>query len=185
MTNPGEFGDFEESFKTAPKAEAGGGGGDLIPESTYKVVLSQQDIRGDGKLVDHDIIKSKTETKGFKIFLEILDPEFVKADKENVKTRGQVVEHVFWVTQKNLPYLKRDIASILGRELKSLNELTTTTWAGLTCEVGIKHEVYQGFKNARVSFINPWSPKKGADKDKEKKPEGTPPPKQPAAVPDF
>jgi len=183
MTNPSEFGDFEESFKTAPKAEAGGGGADLIPEGVYKVVLSQQDVRGDGKLVDHEIIKSKAESKGLKLFLEILDPETMKAGTETVKTRGQVVEHVFWITQKNMPYLKRDIATLLGRDLKSLNELLTTTWAGLTCEVGIKHEVYQGFKNSRVSFFNAWSPKKSADK--EKKPEGTPPPKQPAPVPDF
>ncbi len=74
MTNPqSEFGDFEESFQKTTPAEAGGGGGDLIPESVYKVVCSSQDIRGDGKLVDHEIIKSKAESKGLKLFFEILE----------------------------------------------------------------------------------------------------------------
>jgi hypothetical protein len=182
MTQPNEFGDFEDSFKNTPKAEAGGGGGDLIPEGVYKVVCSQQDVRGDGKLVDHEVIKSKAESKGLKLFLEILDPESVKVGKEDIKTRGQVIEHVFWVTQKNLPYLKRDAATILGRDLKSLSELTATTWAGLTCEVGVKHEVYQGFKNSRVSFFNAWSPKKGEAKKAEAPAAGV---QQPAAVPDF
>lgn len=193
MTNQSEFGDFEESFQKTTKAEAGGGGGDLIPESVYKVVCSQQDIRGDGKLVDHEVIKSKAESKGLKLFFEILDPENVKVGAETVKTRGQIQEHVFWVTQKNLPYLKRDIATLIGRELKTLAELQSLTYAGLTAEIGIKHEVYQGFKNSRVSFINAWSPKKAAagtpDAKKAtepaKQPATPPAPAQPAPVPDF
>lgn len=191
MTNPqSEFGDFEESFQKTTKAEAGGGGGDLIPESVYKVVCSSQDIRGDGKLVDHEVIKSKQESKGLKLFFEILDPENVKVGAETIKTRGQIQEHVFWVTQKNLPYLKRDIATLIGRDLKSLAELQSLTWAGLTAEIGIKHETYQGFKNSRVSFINAWSPKKAADGDAKKsepakQPAQQAPPAQPAAVPEF
>src|SRR3972149_10270422 len=118
MTQPNEFGDFEDDFKTAKKAEAGGGGGDLIPEGVYKVVLSQQDVRGDGVLVDHEVIKSKAESKGLKLFLEILDPGEVKVGTEAIKTKGQIIEHVFWVTKKNIPYMKRDIATILGRDLK-------------------------------------------------------------------
>lgn len=183
MTNqPGEFSDFEDEFNKAPKAEAGGGGGDLIPEGPYKVVCSQQDVRGDGKLVDFELIKSKTETKGLKLFFEILEPAEVKVGTEMIKTKGQVVEHVFWVTGKNLKFIKRDVATIIGRDLKSINELTSLTWAGLTCEVGIKHEVYQGFKNSRVSFFNAWNPKKAAEK---KVADPAKPAQQPAAVPDF
>ena len=194
MTNQSEFGDFEESFQKTQKAEAGGGGGDLIPESVYRVVCSRQDVRGDGVLVDHEVIKSKADSKGVKIFLEILDPETVKVGTENIKTRGQIQEHVFWVTQKNLPYLKRDVATLLGRDLKTLGELTSMQWAGLTAEVGIKHETYNGFKNSRVSFFNQWSPKKGGDGKKQegtKQPPQPPaqqaaqPPKEPAATPDF
>lgn len=194
MTNQSEFGDFEESFQKTPKAEAGGGGGDLIPESVYQVVCSRQDVRGDGVLVDHEIIKSKAESKGVKIFLEILSPESVKVGTEMVKTKGQIQEHVFWVTQKNLPYLKRDVATLLGRDLKNLTELTTMQWAGLTAEVGIKHETYNGFKNSRVGFFNQWNPKKGGEGGKKDGKQPPPPPaqpaqppapQQPAAVPDF
>jgi hypothetical protein len=175
MANPNEFGDFDDDFKTAKKAEAGGGGGELIPEGLYKVVISQQDIKGDGVLVDHEVIKSKAESKGLKLFLEILDPAEVKVGTETIKTRGQLVEHVFWVTKKNIPFLKRDVATILGRDLKSLGELTSTIWAGNTCEVGVKHEVYQGFKNSRVSFFNAWKPGKDDKKSA--------PAKQTAAAP--
>jgi hypothetical protein len=194
MTNPqSEFGDFEESFAKTTKAEAGGGGGDLIPESVYQVVCSRQDVRGDGVLVDHEVIKSKADSKGVKIFLEILSPESVKVGTEMVKTKGQIQEHVFWVTQKNLPYLKRDVATLLGRDLKSLAELTSMQWGGLTAEIGIKHETYNGFKNSRVSFFNSWNPKKAADggkKTENKQQQAAPPqqpaqPAQPAATPDF
>jgi len=193
MTNQSEFGDFEESFSKTQKAEAGGGGGDLIPESVYRGVLSRQDVRGDGVLVDHEVIKSKADSKGVKVFLEIIDPAEVKVGAEMVKTKGQIQEHVFWVTQKNLPYLKRDVATIIGRDLKSLSELTTLQWAGLTVEFGIKHETYNGFKNSRVSFFNAWNPKKAAGdgkKQENKQQQAAPPqqpaqPAQPAATPDF
>ncbi len=169
MTHPGDtspFGDFEGDFKVAPKAEAGASS-DLIPEGVYKVACSAQDLTGDGKVVDHEIFTANSGTKGFKLFFEILEPETVEGPKssEPVKVRGEIQEHVFWVTKKNLAFIKRDISTILGRDLKSLNELSTTAWAGLTCEVGIRHEVYRGFKQARVSFINAWKPE--AEKAKE------------------
>lgn len=161
MTHPhNEFADFESSFQTANKAEAGGGG-DQLPEGVYKFVCSSQDVRGDGVQVDHEVITSKAGSKGLKLFLEVLDPESVKVGTEAVRTRGQVIEHVFWVTQKNLPYLKRDASTILGRDVKSLAELQSPIWAGKTVEGGVKHEVYNGFKNARISFFNAWAPKKG------------------------
>lgn len=184
MTQPhSEFGDFEEKFDTTKKAEAGGGGGDLVPEGVYKFVCSHQDVRGDGNAVDFEVIRSKAETKGVKLFCEILDPETMKVGSEVIRTRGMVIEHVFWVTEKNLSYIKRDAATILGRDLKRLSELASPIWAGKTFEAGVKHEVYQGFKNARISFFNPWSPKKteGAKTQETKKQEG---PKQPEAV-DF
>lgn len=169
MTHPGtsgdnEFGDLDDQFKNIPKAEAGIDPGDLLPESVYKVVCSAQDLTGDGKPVDHEVFTANTGTKGFKLFFEILEPETVKPKgaTEAKKTKGEIQEHVFWLTQKNLPFVKRDIAAILGRDLQSLTELKKITWAGLTCEIGTKHEVSRGFKNSRVSFINAWKP--GADK---------------------
>jgi len=177
----GEFGDFEQDFAKVDKAAAGGGS-DLTPEGVYKVVCSHQDVKGDGKLVDHEVIQSKQMSKGLKIFLEVLEPAVMKVGKEEVKTKGRVIEHVFWVTQKNLAYIKRDAATILGRDLKTINELTTTPWVGSTCEIGIKHEMYNGFKNEKVSFFNAWKPQKEQAKKEETKATA---PTGAATTPDF
>ncbi len=195
MTHPeGEFGDFESDFQTTEKAQAGASIG-IVPEGTYKVACCQQDLTGAGVLVDHEIFEAKSKTKGFKLFLEILEPVEMldPAISEKVKTQGEVIEQVFWVTQKNLGYLKRDIATILGRDLKNLNELTQITWVGKTCEIGIKHETYKGFKQNRIIFFNAWTPESGSGK-KETAPAAAAttapaasaaPPKEPQGDPEF
>lgn len=201
MTHPeGElFGDFETDFKNTDKAQHGSSLG-TVPEGAYKVACCAQDITGNGKVVDHEVFEANSGTKGFKLFLEIQSPEFMvnKATGEKVKTKGEVIEHVFWVTQKNLGFLKRDIATLLGRDLKSLSELTKITWLGKTCEVGVKHEVYRGFNQSRVSYFNAWNPdsdkKKGGgpkgDAPKDPAPSGAPaggaaPGKEPEGDPNF
>ena len=164
MTNDNEFGDFEGDFKETEKAQAGASIG-TVPDGTYKVACCQQDIDGNGVLVDHEVFEAKSKTKGFKLFLEILEPdEMPNAAGEMVKAKGEIIEHVFWITQKNLGYLKRDIATILGRDLKALSELTQITWVGKTCEVGNKPEVYKGFLQNRITFFNPWTPESGSGK---------------------
>ncbi len=164
MTNDNEFGDFEGDFKETEKAQAGASIG-TVPDGTYKVACCQQDIDGNGVLVDHEVFEAKSKTKGFKLFLEILEPdEMPNAAGEMAKTKGEIIEHVFWITQKNLGYLKRDIATILGRDLKALSELTQITWVGKTCEVGNKPEVYKGFLQNRITFFNPWTPESGSGK---------------------
>jgi hypothetical protein len=178
MTHPGTneedlFGDLDDQFKNVPKAEAGIDPGDLLPESVYKVVCSAQDLTGDGKPVDHELFKAKTGTTGFKLFFEVLEPETVKSKgaTEAVKTKGEIQEHVFYITGKNLPMVKRDLCTILGRDLQSLKELSKITWAGLTCEIGTKHEVFRGFKSSKVSFIAPWKPSSQQETKKETKQE--------------
>ncbi len=164
MTHPeNEFGDFENDFKETEKAQAGSAIG-LVPEETYKVFCCQQDLSGDGVLVDHEVFTANTGTKGFKLFLEIHSPDTVVDPDtgETVKTKGQIVEKVFWISQKNLAYLKRDIATILGRDLKSLSELTQITWVGLSCEVGVSIKTNKrGYKENDVGYINPWTPESG------------------------
>ncbi len=166
-TNP--FGDFEDDFKKADKAQNTTPG--RVPPETYKFVLTAQELPPDsGTMVDHEVIVGKnTGTKGFKIFCEILEPEEVPnpKTKEPHVTKGAVIDHVFWVTQKNLPFMKRDIATILGRDIETLAELTTITWAGRTFEGVVKDEEYQGRVSSRIAFINPWAPKaeEGANKD--------------------
>jgi hypothetical protein len=161
MTHPhNPFGDFEEDFKKTEKADPFASPGRVPPE-TYKFILVPQDIKGDDVLVDHEIFVANSGTKGFKIFCEILDPETVinPKTKEPQVTNGVVIEHVFYVTQKNLPYIKRDIATILGRELASLNELPNTVWGGRTFEGVVQDDPYKGFVKSKIGFINAWAPK--------------------------
>ncbi|SRR5689334_21693683 len=161
MTNPvNPFGDFEDDFKKSEKAENTTPG--RIPPGTYKFVLTAQDVPpNSGTLADHEVIVGKRSgTKGFKLFCEVIEPEEVPNPKtgEPHVTKGAVVDHVFWVTQKNLPYIKRDIATILGREIDSLAELIKITWAGRTFEGVVKDEEYEGRISSRISFINQWAP---------------------------
>ncbi len=169
MTNPvNPFGDFEDDFKKAAKAENTTPG--RVPEATYKFVLVAQEVPPEsGNLADYEVIVGKnTGTKGFKLFCEILEPEQVEnpKTKEPHITKGAILDHVFWVSQKNLPYIKRDVATILGREVEALSELTSIAWAGRTFEGVVKDETYQGRVSSKIGFFNPWAPKdvKGDDK---------------------
>lgn len=162
MTNPSpDFTDFDEEFKKADKAEPGAALGRL-PVGVYKGVCTSVNLEGDGVLVDHESFETGKGTKGFKLFFEILDPEKVG----ETTTKGAIHEHVFWITRDNLPYVKRDIAAILGRDLESLSELKKIQWAGKTLEFGLKDDTYQGFTRSKTTFINAWAPpKEGAKKD--------------------
>lgn len=160
-TNP--FGDFEADFKKAEKAEQATPG--RVPPETYKFVLTAQELhKKPGEMVDHEVFVTPKGTKGFKLFCEIVEPEQVPNPKtgEPHITKGAVLEHPFWITQDNLPYVKRDIATILGRELESLGELTTINWAGRTFEGVVRDEEYppgSRIIRSRIAFINPWAPK--------------------------
>jgi hypothetical protein len=161
MTHPGEsdpFGGFEDDFKNTETAGPVSVPG-RVPPATYRVAVGMINIgKEEDVLVDHVVIDStaKGGSKGFKLSFEILEPEAMP-DGEVVK--GRTVEKVFWITQKNLPYVKRDIATILGRDLESLSELTKIPWAGKTCEIVVRDEEYQGMINSRVAFVNKWDPK--------------------------
>jgi hypothetical protein len=168
-SNP--FGEFEEDFAKTEKADPASTPGRVPPE-TYKFVLCAQELKeGDGILKDHRVIVANTGSKGFGLFCEILDPESVPNPKtgEPHITKGVVLEHVFWITQKNLPYVKRDLATILERDDFKMSELTSITWAGRTFEGVVRDETRDGYTRSRIAFINPWVPgkadgKKDADK---------------------
>lgn len=149
------FGGLEDEFKNAEKAERSIG---RLPESVYKVVLAAVDLEGDGKVVDHVVFKTTGGTTGFKLFMQILEPEAVG----DVPVKGEIHEHVWWITTKMLPFIKRDAATILGRELASLRELQQIAWAGKTCEIGIKDDHYNGMVRSKVSFFNAWGPQQPA-----------------------
>jgi hypothetical protein len=165
---------MEQEFKNTPKAEAGFSVGRL-PEGIYKVALTAVDLKGDGDLVDHETFQTNSGSIGVKVFMEILEPE----DVDGVAVRGEIHEHVFWVTPKNLPYLKRDVATILGRDLESLKELHSVQWAGLTCEISLRDDTYQGRTTSKTAFINPWKPEGEAEPVAEEP--ATPPAPPPAA----
>lgn len=158
-TNP--FADFEDDFKKTEKAENTTPG--RVPPATYKFVLTAQEVPANsGTMADYEVIIGKnTGTKGFKLFCEILEPESVPNPKtgEPHVTKGAVLDHVFWVTTKNLPYIKRDVFTITGREIDLLAELLKITWAGRTFEGVVNDETYNGRVSSRIGYINPWSPK--------------------------
>jgi hypothetical protein len=168
MVDVNPFQDFEEDFKKAEKAENTTPG--RVPPETYKFVCTAQEVPADsGTMAEYEIIIGKnTGTKGFKIFCEILEPEQVPNPKtgEPHITKGAVLDHVFWVTTKNLPYIKRDVATITGRDIDLLAELTKIAWAGRTFEGVVNDETYQGRVSSRIQFINPWSPKAAEGDDK-------------------
>jgi len=157
------FGDFESDFKKSDKAPPGSAPG-RVPPSTYKFVLTTNEPEEGQPPVDHEIITGKQKgTKGFKLFCEIVEPESVPNVKTGTpeETKGKVLDHVFWITKDNLPFVKRDISTILGRDLESLEELTKLTWAGRTFEGVVKDDEYQGIIRSRVAFINSWTSVEG------------------------
>jgi hypothetical protein len=158
-SNP--FGDFEDDFQKTEKAAAAATPG-RVPEETYKFVLTAVDLKDDGVLVDKEAFVANSGSKGFKLFCEIVEPESVPnpTTGEPHITKGAVLEHVFWITEKNLPYAKRDLATILERDDFKLSELMSINWAGRTFEGVVKDEKRDGFVRSRIAFINPWIPAK-------------------------
>lgn len=151
------FENFDNDWKNAEIAAPGGNLGRL-PEGVYRGIFVAVD-RGDGIPVDNEPIDNsgKGGSIGLKVFLEVIEPEKVG----EVITKHKPVEHVFWVTQKTLPYIKRDVKTIFGKELPSAGMLPKIHWAGHTVEFGVRDEEYNGYVNSRIKFFAPWSPKAG------------------------
>lgn len=155
------FGDLETDFKNAEKAKVFSGGR-LPVHHAYKAVCVAFNPEGleDGELVDKHFFITPAGTKAVKIMFEILAPE--KVGDETVI--GRQFEHVFWVTAPRegsagtMPQIKRDAATILGKELEKLSELLSSTWAGHTVEFGVKDEPRNGFVNSKVTHFNAWTP---------------------------
>ncbi|HRR82453.1 MAG TPA: DUF669 domain-containing protein [Planctomycetota bacterium] len=72
-----------------------------LPEGDYKCLV-----------IDADLIKSSNDNLGLNVQFEVLEGEH----------EGRHVWHSFWLTGKNLPYVKRDLG-ILGYEAKSASDL--------------------------------------------------------------
>jgi hypothetical protein len=112
-----------------------------VPPGVYKVVCKGQKL-----------ITSKSGFKGIEVLFEIVKP---------LKSKGQMIRHVFWITERNLVYVHRDAIVILGRRPRYLETLARrANWIGKTCEVGVWDETFRGIKASRVRFFNSWKPKK-------------------------
>jgi len=155
-TNP--FGDFDNDWKGAKEAESPMSG-DRVPPNTYKLLCVSRNIGKDGQdlVVDHEVIDNRPNggSLGLKIFLEILEPEKVGEER----TKGKVLEHVFWITPKTIPFLKRHVRIITGKELIAAGDLGKITWTGFTVEGVVDDEVYKGWTRSRIQLFNEWDPK--------------------------
>lgn len=174
MGNENPFSDFDEEFKNAPAAERSTPG--RVPEGTYKFVCTTSEIKkGDETVVaDHEFFVANSGTRGFKLFCEILEPESVPNAKtgEPHNTKGAVLDHVFWGSVKNMPFIKRDLQTIIARDFtpdeKVSEVMANHQWAGCTFEGVVRDESYQGRVSSRIAFINPWQPEKVEEKKPEK-----------------
>lgn len=181
------FSDFDEDFQKTEAAENSTPG--RVPPETYKFVCTTKEIKKGAETVkaDYEIFVANSGSRGFKLFCEILDPESVPnpKTKEPHVTKGVVVERVFWGTKDNLPYMKRDLSTIMGREIRADEKLsdvlTKTQWAGLTFEGVVRDEEYQGRVSSRIAFINPWKPETAKKEEKKTDPKKTDPKKTEAA----
>lgn len=156
----GDLAEFDQQFNETEEAPEGGGL--LIPPGTYHCGVQ-----------DYTWLKSKEKgTRGLKIAFEVVEPAVMKDDKgKEVETVGKVINHVFWITEKNLPYVKRDVHKILRREIASIRELADINWMECFAELVTRHEENpNGWMENRVRFFNSWNP--SDPKQGEEKPAG-------------
>ena len=74
---------------------------DPLPEDDYTCVV-----------LDVDLVKSSNDNIGLNVQFEVVEGEH----------EGRHVWHSFWLTERNIPYVKRDLA-ILGYEAKTASDL--------------------------------------------------------------
>ena len=116
--------------ETEPAAE---GSFDPLPEDDYECVI-----------VDADMVKSSNDNIGLNVQFEV-----VKGEHE-----GRFVYHTFWLTEKNLPYVKRDLA-ILGYEAKTASELLKAKGPLMHKKAVLRvgQEEYEGRTRNRVKWF--------------------------------
>jgi len=168
------FGEFEDVAKNTEAAKPASSAGRLPVFANYKGVCTTVDLEGDGVLVDKEVFTTGSGTKALKIFLEILEPEKVG----DVTVKGEIHEHVFWVTDGMVPYIKRDVPIITDKPWESMAQFAREKWAGMTVEFGLKDELYMGFMRSKVSYFAPWKPGQETEK-----PKAAADPKKPAEKP--
>lgn len=156
-----DFDSFDEEWGGVEPAERFG---NRIPPGRYQVVCTTNPFE-EHTMEDCAEIEAESGNKGLKIWFEILAPETVKEGEKEVKTVGRIIEHVFWITKPNLPYMKRDILTILGKIPEKISTLFASGWAGKTCEILVKDDDYNNEIRSKVRFINPWKPEESKSEE--------------------
>ena len=120
----------DEWQQTEPAAE---GSFDPLPEDDYECIV-----------VDAELVKSSNDNIGLNVQFEV-----IKGEHE-----GRHVYHTFWLTEKNLPYVKRDLA-ILGYEAKTASELLKAKGPLMHKKAVLRvgQEEYEGRTRNRVKWF--------------------------------
>ncbi|HRT94003.1 MAG TPA: DUF669 domain-containing protein [Planctomycetota bacterium] len=121
----------EEWQEAEPAAE---GTFEPLPEDDYKCLV-----------VDAELVRSQNDNVGLNVQFEVLEGDY----------EGRHVWHSFWLTEKNIPYVKRDLA-ILGYEAKTASDLMRAK-AHLVNKKAILRvgvEEYEGRTRNRVKWFS-------------------------------
>ena len=123
--------ELDEEWQETEAAEEGSF--EPLPEDDYECIV-----------VDAEMVKSSNDNIGLNVQFEVLN-----GDHE-----GRHVYHTFWLTEKNLPYVKRDLA-ILGYEAKTASELMKAKGALMHKKAVLRvgQEEYEGRTRNRVKWF--------------------------------
>jgi hypothetical protein len=145
--------DLDSMFERVEAAQKGSFG--VIPAKTkVKVKVIEQKFA----------YSSQKNTPGVKVVLEVGDGDYA----------GKRIWHDFWLTEKNLPFLKRDLATLgFDGKLSTLASETCQSLIGLGAEVTVDVEEYEAKnketgqyekrqKNRVAFWNNHWSPPQDA-----------------------
>ena len=124
--------ELDEEWRETEAAEEGSF--EPLPEGDYKCMV-----------MDAQLIKSSNDNLGLNVQFKVLEGEH----------EGRHVWHSFWLTQKNIPYVKRDLA-ILGYEAKTASDLMRAK-AHLVNKKAILRvgvEEYEGRTRNRVKWFS-------------------------------
>lgn len=137
---------WNDKAKKEAVEEANKSGSEPLPEGTYNLTVKEWTI-------------GRSKNKG----TPGLNMEFVVADGPHKNRR---VWHNFWLTEKNLAFVGRDLNYLTGRMFTQFSELKTFDFKGLYVTAKVKHEEYNGKVQVRVAYFSALSGTKnktGAD----------------------
>lgn len=108
------------------------------------------------EVTEQSWIRSGSGTAGLQLTMEIMEP---------VKHEGSRIWHTFWITSKNLKYVKRDVSKF-GVTIESLGDLADIDFKNRTVGGRTKHETYtpEGGStktSTRMAYLREWGPNVG------------------------